>query len=67
MVSTDIHVGEETMVGRDTAINAYHGIRKGCSTKLHQAQIQLAGPSKVVQIDESLSSASQMYSTICHM
>ena len=45
---------EEAQVGRDTAINVYQWLREVCSTKLLGMNIQLGGPGKVVQIDESL-------------
>jgi len=45
---------EEAKVGRDTAIDVYQWFREVCSTKLIQTPIQLGGPGKVVQIDESL-------------
>ena len=41
-------------VGRDTAINVYQWLREVCTTKLLTVLIQLGGPGKVVQIDESL-------------
>lgn len=45
---------EEAQVGRDTAINVYQWLREVCTTKLLRTPIQLGGPGKVVQIDESL-------------
>ena len=47
-------VAEEAYVGRDTAINVYQWLREVCTTKLLSMPIQLGGPGKVVQIDESL-------------
>ena len=45
---------EEAKVGGDTAIDVYQWFREVSSTKLIQTPIQLGGPGKVVQIDESL-------------
>ena len=45
---------EEAHVGRDTAINVYQWLREVCTIKLLSMPIQLGGPGKVVQIDESL-------------
>ena len=45
---------EEAKVGRDSAINVYQWLREVCSAKLLQTSIQLGGPGKIVQIDESL-------------
>ena len=45
---------EEAKVGRDTAINVYQWLREVCTTKLLTVPVQLGGPGKVVQIDESL-------------
>ena len=45
---------EEAHIGRDMAINVYQWLRDVCTTKLLSRPIQLDGPGKVVQIDESL-------------
>ena len=45
---------EKAQVVINTAINVYQWLREVCSAKLLGMSIQLGGPGKVVQIDESL-------------
>ena len=53
-VVSDAYAAEEAHVGRDMAINVYQWLREVCTTKLLSTPIQIGGPGKVVQIDESL-------------
>ena len=55
---------EEAKVGRDTAIDMYQWFWEVCSTKLTQTPIQVGGPGKVVEMDESLSGTSLRYGMI---
>ena len=45
---------EEAQVTAKTAVDVYQWLREVCATTLLQTQIMLGGPSRVVQIDESL-------------
>ena len=45
---------EESGASRKVTIDIYQWLREVCSTRLLQQRIQLGGPQKIVQIDESL-------------
>ena len=47
-------VADDIEVSHSSAIDSYQWLREVCSTKLLQNPIQLGGPGKIVQIDESL-------------
>ena len=46
--------GEEAQVTAKTAVDVYQWLREVCATTLLQTPIMLGGPSRMVQIDESL-------------
>ena len=45
---------EEAQVTAKTTVDVYQWLREVCATTLLQTPIMLGGPSRVVQIDESL-------------
>ena len=47
-------VADALEISRPSAIDAFQWLREVCSTKLLESPIQLGGPGKIVQIDESL-------------
>ena len=47
-------VADDIEVSRSSAIDSYQWLWEVCSTKLLQNPIELGGPGKIVQIDESL-------------
>ena len=51
----------ELDLSRRTVIDCYNSLRQVCSTKLFNEVVQLGGPGRVVQIDESLFNHKQKY------